>query len=204
VPVLAGTQDFVWRLPASHMRPVTGRLRDRSGAAVAGVEVWAEVPLQPGEADVDRFVTPRLRSDRDGAFGFERLPRRALVLHASSPDWFDPELELSTEGSSSELVVQLDRRCRLAVGFAGPGQRPDAMRVLDANGAVLPAEIERPERAVERGRELPLVPGGGAEVGGFVAFVSERASVLVLSRGGAEWRRVPLVWGADGELSLRL
>jgi hypothetical protein len=202
-PVLAGTQDFVWRLPASNMRPVTGRLRDRSGAAVAGVEVWAEVPLQPGEAEVDRFVTARVRSDRDGAFAFVRLPRRPLRLHASSPSWSDPELVLAADGASPESVVLLDRRCRLAVGFDGAGPRPDAMRVLDPDDAVLPAEIERPERAVERGRELPLVRGG-AEIGGFVAFVSERASVLVLLRDGAEWRRVPLVWGADGELSLRL
>ena len=203
-PVLAGTQDFLWRLPANSMRPVTGRLCDRSGAAVAGVEVWAEVPLQPGEAEVERFVTARVRSDRDGAFAFERLPRRPLRLHTSSSSWSDPELMLAADGASPELVVPLDRRCRLAVGFDGPGPRPDAMRLLDAGGAVLPAELERPERAVERGRELPLVRGGGAEIGGFVAFVSERATVLVLLRDGAEWRRVPLVWGADGELSLRL
>jgi hypothetical protein len=92
-----------WSVPASAQRPLTGRLCHRRGAPVAGVELWVEVPLHPGEAEVDRFVTPRVRSD----------------------------------------------------------------------------------------------------VGGFVAFVSERATVLVLLRDGAEWRRVPLAWGPDGELSLR-
>jgi hypothetical protein len=203
-PVLAGTQDFVWRLPASSMRPVTGRLCDRRGAAVAGVELWIEVPLQPGEAEVDRFVTPRVRSDRDGAFGFERLPRRPLVLRTDAPRWCDPERSIAADGDAAAQRVQLDRRCQLTVGFDGPGPRPDAMRLLDAGGAVLPAELERPGLAVERGRELPLVRGDGRGLGSFVAFVSERAAVLVLLREGAEWRRVPLAWDADGELSLRL
>jgi hypothetical protein len=203
-PVLAGTQDFVWRLPASSMRPVTGRVCDRSGAAIAGVEVWAEVLLQLGEAEVDRFMTPRVRSDREGRFGFERLPRHPLRLQASSPDWFDPELALAAEGASTELVVTLERRCRLAVAFEGPEPRPDAMRVLDASGAVLVAEIERPVRAIERGRELALASIGEPRLAGFVAWLGERAAVLVLLREGAEWRRVPLAWGADGQLSLRL
>ncbi len=173
-------------LPRADVHPALhGRLVDRAGRPLAGVEVSTRRPAARA-AHTTWIVTGRATtSDADGRFTLDATARDGALLRLDGPGLLAHDVPVPDAASSGPFELVVPGRRDLRVRLADPGEA-DGFRVEDAAGTPLPLHDLRHDRALSR-PTAALRDGRSARLA-----VSEDAAVLVLLRDGAPVRRVPL------------
>jgi len=196
----AGAEDVVIRLPRVAERPLSGRVLSASGAPVRGVSVMPRCDVITARLDEHSWSTVHGQvaaawTDADGRFTLARLPERDVYLALAGEAILPAEvgrgeargLRALAEGRDGELVVRVELQRHMQVELAESElARVDELVVLDEAGERLRIHAVQGTARFEADA-YPLREGRSE-----VLIVSERARTLVLTRLGAEVKRVPL------------
>jgi hypothetical protein len=186
-PVAAGTKDFELRIPADAMRPrVRGHVVSKRGFPVSDAHVSVAYVTRrfPGGSYASQTCEPVTTGD-GGAFELPNVPRRDVLLAVSSSMVDTTHVEIPPDASGDDVRVEVEVSCRFRVE-PRPGDPVEWIQVLDETGKALSVTVHRPDQTSIHSA-LRRWPDGFP-----ICTVSERASVLVLSRGQEELRRVPV------------
>ncbi|MSR61572.1 MAG: sigma-70 family RNA polymerase sigma factor [Planctomycetes bacterium] len=194
----AGAEGVEIRLPRVEERPLKGRVLSASGVPVRGVSVVPRCDVITAHLDEHSWSTvhgqvPAAFTDADGRFELARVPERGVYLVVEGEAILPQEVGrdeprgLRALARDGELVVQVELQRHLQVEFgASELGRVDELHVLDEAGERLrirviqgTARFEADAYSMREGRSDVLI-------------VSERGRTLVLTKLGAEVRRVPL------------
>lgn len=195
----AGSEGVLIRFPHAEDRALVGRVVSASGAPVHGVSVVPRCDVITARLDEHSWSTVhgQIRAavtGADGRFELHRIPERGVYLALESETSLPTEvgrnepggIRALAKGHDGELVIQVELQRHLQVELAA-GELVDELSVLDEAGERMRihafqgiARFESDAYPLREGRSDVLV-------------VSERARTLVLSRLGAEVKRVPLV-----------
>lgn len=194
--VQAGEQELVLRVPedAFHER-LEGRVLAHDGVPLADVHVGANLVTSRTPSGFTSIGGPSGRTDEDGVFVIEQVPRRHVYLTASGDDVLSESLDLDESTPSKGIEILLYRRCHMRFEWQGTEPPPTAMGVLDAAGEALSLVIRTKQSMMSMSRE-DLEDGRSR-----VVSVSEAAATLVLYRDGEELERIPLTL-APGEVNV--
>ncbi|HEX6886396.1 MAG TPA: hypothetical protein VF530_23675, partial [Planctomycetota bacterium] len=187
VPVRAGDQTVVLRLPGEPRLRVAGRVLSFAGEPLAGVKVAPVRTLRSagGRTGRSRWGESRT-SDAEGRFVFEELCTEGTVLSVHAAD--------APHVSSFELAVQPDLAA-LELRIPGPRylrvllddpERAEGLALHDAEGRALDVVVQ--VGGVQLSCAAFFLQGGTSDV----ILTDERARTLVLHRGGKESERIPL------------
>ncbi len=197
--VRAGDETVVVTLPAGESFPVLrGKVVDSRGKPIGGAEVYpmcdAFLTHIGGEViSTHHESAEATRTDAEGAFELRKVPRDLVYLRIEGADTIPLEWGRRVEGGlaklvgedAEKLVITVGRRCHFQVELAIPDEA-DTLSVLDAAGEELivseffgQGQRESGTQSLTNGRTNMLA-------------VADDAAWLVLFKGGAEVRRLPL------------
>ncbi len=206
--VVAGTTDAVLRFGTEPRRPtVTGRVVDRDGVGLEGVEVRASRQVfvygKPGTLQIPGTQSgARTTTDAEGRFRLEDVPPTGVTLEISHPDVVggDRSLADGTQDTHFELQVARYRPLRIELTAGSPLRSADQVRFVDDAGKRL-----RPRRADPVGdgaqTSLDLAPLTDGRSDALSVF--ETASTAVFLADGSEVGRLPISWSRDRITLLR-
>jgi protocatechuate 3,4-dioxygenase beta subunit len=209
--VAAGRRDVELVLQSGALFPrLVGHVIDGRGNPVPDVDVYPmcdAFELKSFAGEVFRTHHGKVdgtQTDAEGRFELERVPRDLAYLRLQGADTIPLEWGRGVAGGlamlvddEGDVVITVERRCHFRVELAVPAEA-DELGVLDANDRVLIVSEFLGNGRREDHRH-PLVEGRSNTLA-----VGDRATTLVLYRGGAEVRRVPLELTPGSPLSLRL
>ncbi|MEM7205108.1 MAG: sigma-70 family RNA polymerase sigma factor [Planctomycetota bacterium] len=177
-----GNDAFTVSAPADlYVARLRGRVVDRHGRPLEGVEVVVQGPGYGVGASRVYTHGASARSDADGAYELDRVPRRGVWLRAERPDLFLATREI--EAIQREPAWRLSRSARLQIGVADPTAR--TVRLVDEAGAAI--TVWAPAGSGRRSiAEIPLHHGRTV----VVEVPCHAVAVVVTSDGAA--RRFPL------------
>ncbi|HEX6885689.1 MAG TPA: sigma-70 family RNA polymerase sigma factor [Planctomycetota bacterium] len=174
------------------LHTLAGRVRDRAGRGIEGVELRPGRPLfrdpLDGRAFSEGLSLASVRSAADGSFALPVPLAAGALLHARSDAIFGDFFVVGELGPAAQLVV--DRRVHFRVELADP-EHADAFELLDADGQALPLA------QVREGRSMLQYRGLIAGTRSLVLAVSDAACTLVLYRRGEEVGRRAIALSAS-------
>lgn len=190
-PIAAGARDVVVRIPADAVVPeVRGRFVSPRGEAVPDVSLGVVLTGRGGGGVFNRGTGPSATSAADGTFVLREVPRRHVSVTVMGSGIVEDMLRIDELDLDRPLVLTVDRRCRVRIVPAGaePGT---TVHFEDAAGEHL--------RLLQFSENLTMSQGGWALDRGDspVFVVSERATVLVSTRGGEEVARQAVALAVD-------
>jgi len=187
----AGVEGVELRLGEEELEPlIAGRVTDLGGEPLAAVEVLLERPALGG-GPANQLEGLAVRTDADGRFAFEGVSRAAHALRVQGPELALEgfRLTLSERDDRARLVLAVPLRvhARIDAGLvAGEASGYERAALLDAGGNTLTL-------ALDHGQHSFVLDAVELDRGRSESFsVSELATTLVLSAGGAEQHRVPV------------
>ncbi|MBX3465263.1 MAG: carboxypeptidase regulatory-like domain-containing protein [Planctomycetes bacterium] len=188
-PVAAGTQGYRFVVPPGEWRDrAYGRAIDRHGGPIAGVRVRLTMRVHDNGSGHTSYQTGQeVRTDADGRFAFQRVPREDLLLRFDGPDVESLYREFPAAEAGLDLLVPLACRLRFRIEPTPALPVPTSVLVLDAAHKPLRLEQQIAEGTSRGGERMDLPASGVAEF-----TVGDAAAWLVLERDGAELRRLPL------------
>jgi hypothetical protein len=197
--VHAGRRDVVVVLRQGRLFPrLSGRVVDGRGAPVPDALVFPmcdalETRLEGQVLGTQHESLEGTRTDADGRFVLERVPRELAYLRIQAADAIPLEWGRGIAGGLDELagadpedvVIAVERRCHFQVVLSVPAEA-DELGVLDSAGRPLVVSefLGNARRELER---HPLVDGRSSTLA-----VGDSGVTLVLYRAGSEVRRVAL------------
>ena len=205
-PVVGGTQGMVLRLPPDSLYPrVTGKVVDRHGNPMAGVEIGPMI-----DAFVMR-VADRGQSTShdnlegtttgpDGSFAFSNLPRIGCYLRIDGNTNLPLEFGRGLTGGFAEagnglveaLEIVVRRRVHVQVEIAGGTDAAESLQVLNDQGEALMINVFQ-GTSRRTTRRLPIQ---GETTPAFV--VPDDAATMVFFRGETQIREIPLILQIEG------
>jgi len=179
--VRAGSKGVAIRFAAGALLPeLTGRLVDRHGRPVAGVQLQVEriafefgSKQYGGHAWICQARGARARTGADGTFRLVRVPREGIELRLYGKNLFTDEFRFPSGIVTSPVTIPVLRTCRIRVDVNGSRlAAADRIEVVDAAGNRLLLERRAANRiwsdrhmALTDGRsEVLAIPGNATEV----------------------------------------
>lgn len=157
----ANAQDV--RLVAEALEPRTGIVRDADGRPVAGLALAIEFRTFANASGTGSMseTSELTRSDAQGRFRFERMPRLAGALLMQIEDGVRVRFPIAGLPRTGKLELRYAPKEALRFVQILPHASAEAVgaRVLDAKGAVVEVEVHAGHRTM-RARELDLREAG--------------------------------------------
>lgn len=190
-PVEAGQSGIQLRLDRSDPSgPIAGRVTDRQGAPVTGVQVTARRPNPlKGKSAAQRVPPPTMTTDADGRFRFEDCVYEGAALQCSGGVQFEAkDVSLSDFDDPQNLTVVLARNSPFRIQWASgaPPGEATSMR-LEASGVERVMLVREASDGVEHYLEFSIRSPATA-----VYYVREGAYDVVLLGEGKEVERFPV------------
>jgi len=190
-PILAGARDVEIRLPADVLRSeIRGRTVSTLGVPVADVEVRVIYTIREQRGSTSWSAAQSTRSDSDGEFEFEDVPRRGLKLSVGGKQVRNETIVIPDDVDPNDVVVTVtvERRFQLEVDDV---ENVDQFEIHDRSGKALSIDgqfansLSGHYRMPRDGKEFP------------VCTVSEEGVTIVLYSGKVEVRRALIVWSRE-------
>jgi hypothetical protein len=197
--IRAGRRDVVLVLRGDRLFPrLSGRIVDGRGRPVSDALVFPmcdalETRIGGQVLETQHEALDGTRTDADGLFRLERVPRELVYLRVQGADLIPLEwgrggaggLDQLVGSAAEELVITVERRCHFQVVLSVAAEA-DELGVLDAAGRELVVSefLGNARRDTER---HPLIDGRSSTLA-----VGDSGVTIVLYRGGSEVRRVPI------------
>jgi RNA polymerase sigma-70 factor (ECF subfamily) len=203
----AGSTGIVLQLRRDAMfGEVAGRIVARSGAAVAGVRVRAQIDTQRVGGSTRHGRTEAVATtDAEGRFSLRDLPKQHVYLRLDGDRILPLEygrgvpggLLALTGGEAGDLRIEVGVRMHVQIELLDVASA-DSLAVLDAEGRRIIVNVFS-GRGRQETESLQLSEGRSP-----VFVVPDTAVTLVLSKAGVEVRREALQLRPDGVNTLRL
>lgn len=185
--VPAGTSELVLRVPEGALRRVRGVVRTLQGEPAADVLVQAAVPLLDAGIGAGKCANgSAATTDAAGRFELRDVPNERAFLILRGPT-IVPSLHAELGSGDVEVDVEVEALCRVQYEDLGVEPAADEVRALAADGSLRPLTSFYPDGSSLSGESSSVTEGRTP-----VLAVACDARVLVLLRGGAELRRIPL------------
>lgn len=190
-PIEAGARDVEIRLPADALRDkIRGHVVSTLGAPVAGAEIAILYPLTEGRGFSSSGYAQKTRSDSDGEFEFDDVPRRHLKLGVMGRSVRGRNFDIPDDVDPNDVVLTLtvEQRFQLEVPDE---ERIDGFEILDRAG-----RTEHVNGILAHGEsQQARMPRDGADFP--VCEVSEEGATIVLYSKDREVRRAPITWTGE-------
>jgi hypothetical protein len=198
-PIPAGARDALVRVPGScFVENLRGRVLSGAGKPVPGLLVTPNVDVLTVRLDEHSrstfgFPAAPVKTDAEGRFAFDRLPRDHAYLIVSGEDVMPMEWARGEQGGIGKaagshpdaIEIRVELSYHLQVEFAAGSA--DELRALDAQGRALPMMILEGTSSMSTD-QLPL-EGDHSRI----LVVRESTATLALFKAHLEVRRAPLV-----------
>ena len=191
-PVTAGTTDLEIVTPAELVMPrVRGRILSMDGQPVPDVAItsWLSAfheveDFSGGTSDVMRFfLGEAVRTDADGRFELEDVPRAFVQFHAISDDIVPSYFSVEDITDPDRFEVRVLARAHLEIQDRSGAEN---FHVVDAEGQRVTLLLMRAD-GYSNFEEMPLVQGRSG-----VVTVTTDAAELVLTDAEGVVDRIPL------------
>ena len=145
-PIEAGSEGVEIAVPAElAWERVRGRVVTTTGEPVSGVAIssWVTalrrvVEVQGGTSDVTRFFMGQsVRTDEDGRFELEGLPKQGVQFHLISDEIVPSYTSVEAIDDPDAFVIEVLGRAHFELTVVPGPDAPDAFRVTDATGREL-------------------------------------------------------------------
>lgn len=194
-PIAAGSVNITIDVPTDLTIPeLRGRIVDRAGKPVAGIEVsidatrWQCSYLGAGFGATSGAIG-KTKSDAEGRFTLVAVPRTYAQIEVDGSSIVARSLKIPTDVSAEmEIVVDRKRFLRIEVP---PGENASQFAVEDDAGTRLHMRQEE-EGGIVSSATMTITEGKSP-----VTIVPESAKFVVLSGPEGEIRRIPIVFEAD-------
>ncbi len=203
--VRAGERSLRIVFPAGASYPLLrGQVVDSRGAPIVNAAVFPmcdafRTRIQGETVSTQHAATEAVRTDAEGRFELQRVPRDLVYLRIEGPDTIPLEWGRHVEGGLRSLIgernedlrIAVERRCHFQVELARPDEA-DQLGLLDdaGNPLVISEFLGNSRRDTERHE---LVNGRSSTLA-----ASDSARWLVLFKDGSEVLRLPIAL-APGE-----